>query len=337
MKYSKGTCIDVGTEHCPCALALTGDCLVCSRLQGKDCCDCKWSGVCVYEELVQNGGKVRGTRRDFAADVLKKEEFGEGETALTVLTLGGPRGFALRAALPGSFVFLRRKETDLWCNVPLSVLQADPQEGTLSVAVKVISAKTKALLEEEGALLVRGVYRSGIQGSEALLNLGRGARVLLVTRGVGIAPGILIARYLAGRADCDFLVDDETISSRFLLRYLEGCGSVRCLRFGTEDPAGVLAGALAGAAGLSASSSDGAAGQTAANATASSIYDAVVLLVSDYYQDLLAPVARQKFPGAALCLANNFRMCCGEGLCGACTYRTEEGEILKMCKCTTIF
>ena len=32
-------CIDAGSENCPCLLAASGDCITCSRLQGKDCCD----------------------------------------------------------------------------------------------------------------------------------------------------------------------------------------------------------------------------------------------------------------------------------------------------------
>lgn len=51
-------CIDCGTENCPCYLAATGDCLVCSRLAGKDYCDCNWKGVCIYNEFIQSGKKI---------------------------------------------------------------------------------------------------------------------------------------------------------------------------------------------------------------------------------------------------------------------------------------
>ena len=37
-------CVDAGSENCPCDLAVTGDCLTCSRLLGKDVCDCDWKG-----------------------------------------------------------------------------------------------------------------------------------------------------------------------------------------------------------------------------------------------------------------------------------------------------
>jgi hypothetical protein len=62
-------CIDAGTENCPCYLAVTGDCLICSRLQGKDYCDCNWRGVCIYNEFMQGNGKVNNPRRDFEAEI----------------------------------------------------------------------------------------------------------------------------------------------------------------------------------------------------------------------------------------------------------------------------
>ena len=52
-------CIDVGSENCPCYLALTGDCLICSRLQGKDYCGCNWAGVCVYNEFIQGNKFIK--------------------------------------------------------------------------------------------------------------------------------------------------------------------------------------------------------------------------------------------------------------------------------------
>ena len=42
MNINTYKCVDTGSENCPCELAVTGDCLTCSRLQGKDSCDCDW-------------------------------------------------------------------------------------------------------------------------------------------------------------------------------------------------------------------------------------------------------------------------------------------------------
>lgn len=56
-------------------------------------------------------------------------------------------------------------------------------------------------------------------------------------------------------------------------------------------------------------------------------YDAVMVLASDYFIETL-PVPREK-----LVHSNNFHMCCGEGICGACTMIDEQGVSHKMCKC----
>jgi hypothetical protein len=56
-------------------------------------------------------------------------------------------------------------------------------------------------------------------------------------------------------------------------------------------------------------------------------YDAVLLLASDYYQDSI------QIPKEKKVRSNNFHMCCGEGICGACTMVDDQGKSHKMCKC----
>jgi hypothetical protein len=62
-------------------------------------------------------------------------------------------------------------------------------------------------------------------------------------------------------------------------------------------------------------------------------YDNVLLLVSDYYIETLGRVIKKILPDADLAVSNNFRICCGEGLCGSCSIDTSAGETIKMCKC----
>ena len=72
MTYKEEVCIDAGSENCPCLLAESGDCITCSRLQGKDCCDCNWRGVCIYNEYIQNGKKINNRRESKKTRILKK-------------------------------------------------------------------------------------------------------------------------------------------------------------------------------------------------------------------------------------------------------------------------
>ena len=59
-------CIDAGTEYCPCKLAESGECLICSQCQGECFCDClNWKGVCIYQELYNNGNKAKEGRKTY--------------------------------------------------------------------------------------------------------------------------------------------------------------------------------------------------------------------------------------------------------------------------------
>ena len=62
-------------------------------------------------------------------------------------------------------------------------------------------------------------------------------------------------------------------------------------------------------------------------------YDNVILLVSDYYIENIGKMIKKVLPAAALAVSNNFRICCGEGLCGSCSLDTSDGDTIKMCKC----
>ena len=59
-------CIDAGTEFCPCHLAESGECILCSQLQGGHFCDClNWKGVCIYQEFHDNGNKAKEQRKTY--------------------------------------------------------------------------------------------------------------------------------------------------------------------------------------------------------------------------------------------------------------------------------
>lgn len=60
-------------------------------------------------------------------------------------------------------------------------------------------------------------------------------------------------------------------------------------------------------------------------------YDRIFLLASDYYIKRLSSV--MKIPPEKLVFCNNFHLCCGEGICGACGHVDAEGNLRKMCKC----
>lgn len=303
-------CIDVGSENCPCYLALTGDCLVCSRLQGREECDCNWKGVCVYNEFIQGNKKINNPRKDFAAKIAYKKNYLDD---LFVIGLRVGKGFALKATRPGSFVFLKEKNSDQYYDTPLCVMDADVENGIIAIAIKVISVKTKILAEAKDELIIRGVYRNGILGIGSMTpRVAKGKRILIIAKGIGLAPAILAANYYFHNGNkIDMIIDKEKISEDLMSDYLkENNGTIRFMSLGEEDYRIELEEVL--------------------NCHQ---YDVVVLLASDYYLNIIGDIIKRVLPKAKLAVSNNFHICCGEGVCGACTIVGSKGETIRMCKC----
>ena len=363
MTYFNPICADVGTRNCPCPLAETGDCLVCSRLSGARECSCRWAGVCVYNEYMQNGSMVRTKRKARSTGILQRLRQGDD---LLMLQLRVPRGFALEASRPGSFLFLKPPGAPEMTSVPVSVMAADVEHESLWVILKIISAKTKALAACEDFLEMRGIYRSGLlgKGVAGMLDLhdpGNSVRKrwLILTKGVGFAPAVNLIRWAAGRVDIHVIADpekvgDDVIRQQFRawrpeVRRNEG-GRFR-LEFHSlakllEQPA--AASPLQQTDSITTAPPDTALHTSGSIATAlhtsgshdpdlnapclqQTDYDRIFLLASDYYIKRLSAV--MKIPPDKLVFCNNFHLCCGEGICGACGHVDAEGNLRKMCKC----
>ena len=363
MTYFNPICADVGTRNCPCPLAETGDCLVCSRLSGARECSCRWAGVCVYNEYMQNGSMVRTKRKARSTGILQRLWQGDD---LLMLQLRVPRGFALEASQPGSFLFLKPPGAPEMTSVPVSVMAADVERESLWVILKIISAKTKALAACEDFLEMRGIYRSGLlgKGVAGILDLhdpGASARKrwLILTKGVGFAPAVNLIRWAAGRVDIHVIADPEKVGDDVILQQFRAWrpesyrneGGRFHLEFQSlakllEQPAAAspLQQTDSIATALHTSGSTAPAPPATALHTSGSHdpdlnapclqqtdYDRIFLLASDYYIKRLSAV--MKIPPDKLVFCNNFHLCCGEGICGACGHVDAEGNLRKMCKC----
>ena len=363
MTYFNPICADVGTRNCPCPLAETGDCLVCSRLSGARECSCRWAGVCVYNEYMQNGSMVRTKRKARSTEILQRLWQGDD---LLMLQLRVPRGFALEASRPGSFLFLKPPGAPEMTSVPVSVMAADVEHESLWGRLKIISAKTKALAACEDFLEMRGIYRSGLlgKGVAGMLDLHDPGisvrkRWLILTKGVGFAPAVNLIRWAAGRVDIHVIADPEKVGDDVIRQQFRAWqpeahrseGGRFRLEFQSlakllEQPAAAspLQQTDSIATALHTSGSSATAPPATALHTSDSHdpdlnapclqqtdYDRIFLLASDYYIKRLSAV--MKIPPEKLVFCNNFHLCCGEGICGACGHVDAEGNLRKMCKC----
>lgn len=296
MINKKGSCNDTGSEHCPCMLSACNECMVCSRLAGKDYCDCCWQGVCIYNEYLQNGSLPVKQRSSRLYEIQKKIWY---EKDLAVMRIQVPRGFAEKASLPGSCVFVRPQGEEPCFDTPVSVMGADYQGETIDIAVRAVGPKSRKLLDSDQFVQMRGVYGNGLLGSEKLKNHEH-KRVLCLTKGTGLAPAANYCRWAAGKDSVDIIVDLEKINRFFAEDCLTGC-SINSLKYG-KLPLNDIS-------------------DIAKN------YDVIMISASDYYQENIYVPQEKKV------LSNNFTMCCGEGICGACIHVDENGNIHRMCKC----
>ena len=306
MLHKERLCADAGTQNCPCRLADFGKCLVCRKLAGGDCCDCDWQGVCIYNEYLQNNRRAICRRTESLCGIEKMTWY---EEDLVVMRVSVPRGLAEKASLPGSFVFMKAPGEEPYFSLPVSVMTADHERGTVDFALKISGPKTESLLRgcgckgegsgNSGCVEMRGIYRNGLLGAEKLLDPAP-KRVLCLTKGVGLAPVANYIRWSAGKDRVDLIADLEKVNERFAEAALAGC-TLASLKYDVL-PLNITW----------AEEED---------------YDVIIISASEYFQkNIYVPESKKV-------LSNNSTMCCGEGICGACFYTDPSGKVHRMCKC----
>ena len=296
---------------------------------------------------------VRTRRKDRSTEILQRLWQGDD---LLMLQLRVSRGFALEASRPGSFLFLKPPGSPEMTSVPVSVMAADVEHESLWVILKIISAKTKALAVCEDSLEMRGIYRSGLlgKGAAGMLDLhdpGNSVRKrwLILTKGVGFAPAVNLIRWTAGRIDIHVIADPEKVGDDVIRQQFRAWQPEAFRneggRFRLEfQSLAKLLEQPAAASPLQQTDSIAAAPPAAAPHTTGSHdpdltalylqqtdYDRIFLFTSDYYIKRLSAV--MKIPPEKLVFCNNFHLCCGEGICGACGHVDADGNLRKMCKC----
>lgn len=307
-------CIDAGGENCPCILAESGNCIACGRLSGNDCSGCRWHGVCIYNEYIQNHRKIKRNRHDFEADVI--ERIRRDDTVILGLDVG--KGFSVKCCPAGSYVFLRRKMCEQFFNVPISVMRTDTEKGRIYLLIKCISAKTKALLEEDDSLIVRGPYKNGILGIDDMYESlkkvkdeGRRGKILIVCRSAGISPAAKLISSIGKGHYIKLIADTSNLNPDIVEAVPQESADDRMELDFTDSK------------DLTRLKEEIASGE----------YDCIAVFASDYYINLTGEMAEETGFKGKIAVSNNFNICCGEGICGACSVAGKKGETVKLCKC----
>lgn len=302
MSKSKIKCIDCGSENCPCHLAETGDCIMCSRLQGKSFCDCNYIGVCIYNEYIQGGRRVNNPRESFFAEIIDIKDYFYN---IKALTLKVPKGFAMKCSIPGSFLFVKAPDSPSFYQMPVSVMTASADNSRITIAIQSGAAKSKQICRQTQQLDIKGVYRNGILGLSGFLS--HKENLVITAKGIATAPLFLLLNYLSYKMVKEIQIDTDKISEEFLYAYLpqEYYNKVKLIDI--DD--------LFTSIGKGSFFAE----------------DSVrMVLASDYY------IKRLKELTDITACSNNFKLCCGEGVCGSCSHNSDKNNAVKMCKCSNL-
>lgn len=302
-------CGDRGTDKCPCVLMETGQCYTCGMIsRGK--CDClaSWQGVCPYSEYVQNGRSVMGRAEKQKYEIKSVEDFSE---KLKVIAVSVPMGFALECRKPGSFLMV---DSDGF-KTPVSVMEASVYpESLVRLTVYIAGPKTAAidrLAERGGFIELYGPFSNGLINFE---KFDRNRLSLVIGKGMAFIPA-LNCMDAAGGGLLSAYIDESKLTREFLNKYVLPRLEYRSMDFASH--AEELKTAVEGDIRFCAE-------HTGEKPN-------VFLMVSPYYAEAISSLCG--FSTKEIITPNHANMCCGEGVCGACSYTDKSGRTVKMCKC----
>lgn len=310
-------CIDAGSEFCPCKLAEKGECIICSQMHGKCFCDCSnWKGVCIYQEFFNNGMKAKKGRDKYSSKILSIDNY---KNDLLLIKLDVPHKLSLQLINPGSYIFVCPDE-NMYFDTPISILESDSDKNIITLAVEVRGIKTKKLLDfkEGDKINIRAPYWNGVFGIKNI-EKQNGTNCLVLGKGIGLAPMIPVIRRLKLQ-DCNVSVGidysslDKEFIDEFISKYDTKNNEINLLDKGelTKECKKLIKDSL----------------DSGTNYIHTAGADILSLRVIEFLDSL-------DRKDVLLSCCNNFKMCCGEGICGACTARYKGHRVKRFCKVQT--
>lgn len=321
MKY---LCVDRGSPRCPCGLMESGQCYTCTMIRDGACrCDEKggWQGVCPYLEYMQQGaskkeGRVFEENSGRPLEVMEWVLYG----TIYVVTLSCTATMAEQCSFPGTFLMVEWKGY----RIPVSVLDAawlDGKKGTVSVAIQPLGPKTKGLLSNmkagEAHWSVDGPFYNGLlRFDRKEFNRGVKRRPLVIARGMSTVPLVSLRKRYLEWDQMELYLDSHVLNEDFLSQYLPGTPYYP-VNLTTEKDLEIVRERVEEEAFVG----------TPKDRTP------ILLLVSPYYLEKLTRgigtdvLEHMIYP-------NHATMCCGRGICGACSSTDREGDTLRLCKCS---
>lgn len=306
-------CIDAGTDYCPCALAELNECIICPNLKEGSNCDCiNWAGCCIYQEFIWNGRKRVKDRHFETYKVIKTDYIKED---LIIFKVKVSKKLASDLNGVGAYVFLKESTKPDYFAVPISVLEADTAENTISMLIKISGPKTKSLLNCKSKIDIKGPYWNGILGVRYIKN-AKNINCIIIARGTASAPAVNCTAKLSLNNNVTVLLDRGQSKENFLKKYfLKYKCRIEDVSF-TDESRKIYDEML--------------------------IYLKYKILKNDI--KLVITTADNNFQKSIIeyvdgidkkiqvAAANNNTFCCGEGICGSCKMQMPNGRKINTCK-----
>ncbi|WP_461204386.1 sulfide/dihydroorotate dehydrogenase-like FAD/NAD-binding protein [Clostridium sp. DL1XJH146] len=315
MRYEIIDCIDSGTEYCPCHLAESGECILCSQLSGKCFCDCvNWKGTCIYQEYAWNGYKAKEGRQQFKSKVVGKHYVNSNVILLSILVTNK----LIKALLkPGAYVFVRNKNDEEYFNIPISIMDADAKRNIIKICIELKGVKTKniGIINVNEEIIVKGPYWNGVFGLKHILD-SKDGNVVIISRGIGQAPAVPIMKRLYSEGNKITLIyDGGNYEKCFINSYLELCNTdlIEINTLANNDISKELKTLIN-------------------NLIEKNNLNLIHCSGPDYLIYKLMNLINYRVNYSC---CNNAKMCCGEGVCGACTARYDGDVVKRLCKIQT--
>ena len=297
-------CADAGGKYCPCHLAYSGDCIKCSLIRGEKTCECKWQGVCIYNELQHNKIVPVEERKELLCKVVESKEI---EDKIYHLKIQIPNYLIKNLCEPGSYVFLKDKNRDsVYFNTPISVMDVDEENNILEVVVVPRGIKTKPLVNCEYVTL-KAPYFNGIFGLKEIKSNQNG-RCVVILDGLSQVNAInVIRRLLRNNNQVEVFINEEGKRLEMVEQKIKDM-AVNINLFNLNDKKEILENYIR-------------------NEKVSFVYSCGLI----YFNKDILKLVDSIDKNIKFAIPNNNLICCGEGICGACTVRLNNCRI-KTCK-----
>jgi hypothetical protein len=282
---------------------------------GEDFCNCSDTvSFCVLQELKNNGGRAKDQHHIMKCTVTYETIY---DDVTKLIRVSIPDGHVKDFVNLGSFVFVRVYENTFY-DVPISVLYEDIYHDSIELMIQLQGVKTKCFrdLKAGDTIFLRGPYLNGIQGLGPISRL-RDGKALVICRGIGLFPSLhAIFELKKNNNQVEIYLDGGSFS-RNLIRVAKDLYELDANEISFLDPEGNISPKLC-------------------RVIDDAIKDDVGLIhlgVSDYLlKKIIGHIETSSERKVALSCINNTHMCCGEGICGACTRNADAKRIVHLCK-----